>query len=72
MTKHFTNVSAQPGDNVTFTCEAQVDALPIFLFYKLDKSILKAYEVANGLDSFSLLDKYAKSLQNKVYITHFV
>ena len=66
MTKQFENKWAKIGENVTFTCEAQIDALPVFLFYKLDKNILNEYQSGHHTESDTdLLDKYAKSLQNK-------
>lgn len=66
LTKQFTNKTIKIGQNVTLTCETQIDALPIFMFYKLDPNIIKAYQSANKLDNSLILDRYAKSLQNKV------
>lgn len=66
LTKQFENKWAHTGENVTFTCEAQIDALPVFLFYKLDRNILDEYDDENDEDDdVSLLDRHAKSLQNK-------
>lgn len=66
LTKHFSNTTVNKGENVTFTCETQVDALPVFLFYKLDKNIFKAYHSGENSDDFLFLEKYTKPLQNKV------
>ena len=63
LTKHFHNKSVSQGDNVTFTCETQIDSLPIFLFYKLDQDISRIYQSKKeGFD----LDKHSKSLQQQV------
>ena len=62
LTKHFTNQTVHVGENVTLTCEAQIDALPLFFFYKLDSSICSAYNAKKNVD---LLDEYALALQDQ-------
>lgn len=49
---------------MTFTCETQIESMPIFLFHKLNNNILQVY--ANKSAQFSiqeLLKKYSESLQ---------
>jgi hypothetical protein len=71
LTKQFTNATVRLGQNVTFTCETQIDALPIFMFYKLDAHIIRSYQSTSGADNSLILERYAKSLQNKNAISHF-
>lgn len=67
LTKHFSNKTVSIGSNVSFTCETQIDALPMFLFYKLNETILNTYNSASNKENiFKLLDKYAKPLQDRV------
>lgn len=63
LTKHFENRTALKGNNVTFTCETQIDALPLFLFYKLNKTILSEYN--KNKNSNLLVSKYAHALQER-------
>jgi hypothetical protein len=66
LTKHFVNQTAIVGKNVTFTCETQIDALPLFFFFKLSPSILDAYNsVAYAKANTDLLDKFATPLQDQ-------
>ena len=68
LTKQFVNQTVNAGQNVTFTCETQIDALPVFLFYKLNASILQEYTSMlqqKRIQSVDLLDKYAHALQDQ-------
>lgn len=61
LTKHFENKTVQQGQNVTLTCETQIDALPIFLFYKLNQTILTEYN--RNKNSNSILSKHSHPIQ---------
>jgi hypothetical protein len=66
LTKHFTNKTVTVGENVTFTCETQIDALPLFFFYKIDPLIFDLYNSFSYEKSkIDLLDKFAVGLQDK-------
>ena len=66
LTKHFTNKTINVGENVTFTCETQIDALPLFFFYKIDPLIFDSYNsVSYDKPNIDLLDKFAVGLQDK-------
>jgi len=60
ITARFQSASVPPGANVTFTCQTQVDALPVFLFYRLSPGILQAYSDRSA--QFHLAD-HAQPLQ---------
>jgi len=66
LTKQFSNQTVSPGQNATFTCETQIDALPVFIFYKLDQGIVSKYLNAATNVNSNILDKYAHSLQDEV------
>lgn len=66
ITKQFENKTITVGQNVTFTCQTQIDALPIFLFYKLNKDIAKVYNSISLDSNGELLDMYSEPLQDKV------
>ena len=66
LTKHFTNKTISTGENVTFTCETQIDSLPLFFFYKLNPLIFDAYNsVSHDKPTMDLLDKFAVGLQDQ-------
>jgi hypothetical protein len=57
------------GENVTFTCETQIDSLPIFMFYKLNESIVAEYNAldkeASVTTDLKFLEKYSMPLQDE-------
>ncbi|CAF0730467.1 unnamed protein product [Brachionus calyciflorus] len=71
ITKHFTNQTISKGDNATFTCETQIDSLPIFLFYKLDETVISSYDSYRE-DISTFLDKYALPLQKKDSFSDYI
>ena len=66
ITKQFENKTINAGDNVTLTCETQMDALPIFIFYKLNQYIKSYYDPVNLNRNLNLLQLYATPLQDPV------
>ncbi len=70
LTKYFENKTVNQGDNVTLTCETQIDALPIFSFYKLNSTIIAEYNKNNKNSKTFMISKYSKSLQERTDFDH--
>jgi len=58
LTSLFHSTKVNQGSNITFTCQTQIDALPVFLFYRLSPHIIQAYSGQN----FNL-SEFAQPLQ---------
>ena len=62
------NQTVQQGSNVTFTCETQIDALPVFLFYKIDSTAFEAFDRSEPMKNAQLLQRHSHPLQDRVIL----